>query len=187
MKEEQLTTQLYTCPLCCGQGFVSKPPWVDGDALSWPSSTTGSHVCPVCHGQKVIASSELPTSTQEAELDVWKVIAVECAKRAIVAEIERDEARVIAMRMSRTPVGDFDALKTRAEAAEKEREQALTAQSRVEAVACRWEGKWQAAEAEVQRLQAEILRAVAVADRGVPTRSIEIIRAALAKETPDAH
>ena len=40
-----------------------------------------------------------------------------------------------------------------------------------------------AAEAEVQRLQAEILRAVAVADRGVPTRSIEIIRAALAETT----
>ena len=39
--------------------------------------------------------------------------------------------------------------KSKAKAAEKERDEALTAQSRVEAVACRWEGKWQAAEAEL--------------------------------------
>lgn len=43
----QLTAQ--ECPVCHGQGHVSKPCWVPGDVNEWTSSRT-SYVCRVCNG-----------------------------------------------------------------------------------------------------------------------------------------
>lgn len=42
------------CPKCDGQGLVSKPPWVAGDATTWVSSTVGPYVCNLCDGQMVV-------------------------------------------------------------------------------------------------------------------------------------
>ena len=59
------------------------------------------------------------------------------------------------------------------------------AEAEVEAADARHEKIWQrakAAEAERDRLRDEIQRAVRAADRGVPTRAIEIIRAALGED-----
>ena len=54
-------------------------------------------------------------------LDGNNVEGVRSARAALDALVaERDEARVIAKRMSRTPAGEFDALLSRAEAAEAE-------------------------------------------------------------------
>jgi cytochrome c5 len=41
------------CPVCNGQGIVSKPPWVAGDQRQWTSSST-AFPCDVCHGFKII-------------------------------------------------------------------------------------------------------------------------------------
>ena len=41
------------CPVCDGQGIVSKPPWVAGDQNTWASNRT-SYPCPVCGGKGII-------------------------------------------------------------------------------------------------------------------------------------
>jgi DnaJ-class molecular chaperone len=41
------------CPLCYGQGIVSKPSWVSGDVNTWISNQT-SYICHLCNGAKVI-------------------------------------------------------------------------------------------------------------------------------------
>ena len=38
------------CPVCDGQGTVSKPPWVAGDQQSWASSGTETYPCWACGG-----------------------------------------------------------------------------------------------------------------------------------------
>ena len=42
------------CPLCGGQGTVSKPPWVDGDIHQWVSGSSGGYTCKVCGGKGYI-------------------------------------------------------------------------------------------------------------------------------------
>lgn len=46
------------CPKCQGQGMVSKPPHVPGDAHQW-GSTSISHQCDVCQGAKIIPMFEI--------------------------------------------------------------------------------------------------------------------------------
>jgi hypothetical protein len=41
------------CPKCNGQGQVSKPPYIAGDAYEWTSSST-IFTCDVCNGGKII-------------------------------------------------------------------------------------------------------------------------------------
>jgi len=43
-----------TCPVCVGQGTVSRPPYIAGDSHEWSSSSSGGFPCPVCHGAGVI-------------------------------------------------------------------------------------------------------------------------------------
>lgn len=42
-----------TCPKCCGQGTVSKPPYVPGDVFHWSGCQT-AYQCDVCKGKKII-------------------------------------------------------------------------------------------------------------------------------------
>lgn len=47
------------CPLCLGQGHVSKPKHVAGDVYEW-SSTSTSHLCWICNGQgKILEAVDL--------------------------------------------------------------------------------------------------------------------------------
>ncbi len=55
----------HKCPVCDGQGIVSKPPWVAGDQDTWIDSTTGPHTCPKCTGEKVIWDEEVTDQEQE--------------------------------------------------------------------------------------------------------------------------
>lgn len=38
------------CPVCDGQGTVSKPPWVDGDVTHWVDGQARGHTCKRCNG-----------------------------------------------------------------------------------------------------------------------------------------
>ena len=44
----------HTCPVCSGQGKVSRPPWVPGDVAIWSSSGTELYPCPACSGSGVV-------------------------------------------------------------------------------------------------------------------------------------
>lgn len=44
----------YVCPVCNGQGIVSKPPNIPGDVNQWVSSGTGGYTCPACKGNCVL-------------------------------------------------------------------------------------------------------------------------------------
>lgn len=47
------------CPLCNGQGHVSKPKHVAGDVYQW-SATSTSHVCWICNGiGKILEAQDL--------------------------------------------------------------------------------------------------------------------------------
>jgi len=55
-----------TCPVCAGQGTVSRPPWVAGDAREWMSAGSETYPCRACDGTGIIraaarVSSEKPT------------------------------------------------------------------------------------------------------------------------------
>lgn len=39
------------CPLCNGQGTVSKPPYIDGDVSYWTDSVSGGYTCKMCGGR----------------------------------------------------------------------------------------------------------------------------------------
>lgn len=43
----------HKCPVCDGQGIVSKPPWVAGDQEIWVDNVT-SHPCKACNGTGII-------------------------------------------------------------------------------------------------------------------------------------
>ena len=38
------------CPVCGGQKYVNKPPYIAGDQSNWVACNTGGYACPVCHG-----------------------------------------------------------------------------------------------------------------------------------------
>lgn len=44
----------HCCPVCHGQGTVSKPPHVAGDITSWSSSDTKLYECPACKGTGIV-------------------------------------------------------------------------------------------------------------------------------------
>lgn len=50
------------CPLCNGQGKVSKPPWVAGDVHQWSGSSTCSYTCRVCNGRGIILTKPVVPS-----------------------------------------------------------------------------------------------------------------------------
>lgn len=39
------------CPMCGGQGTVSKPPYIDGDVHAWVDTVTGGYTCKMCRGR----------------------------------------------------------------------------------------------------------------------------------------
>jgi hypothetical protein len=41
------------CPKCNGQRVVAKPPWVDGQQMTWVSDN-GSYPCDICNGSGII-------------------------------------------------------------------------------------------------------------------------------------
>ena len=43
----------HKCPVCDGQGIVSKPPHIAGDQLTWTDNQT-SHTCHACNGAGVV-------------------------------------------------------------------------------------------------------------------------------------
>jgi hypothetical protein len=43
--------EVKACPVCHGQGTVSKPPYIDGDVHIWMDNITGGYQCKVCGGQ----------------------------------------------------------------------------------------------------------------------------------------
>jgi DnaJ-class molecular chaperone len=51
------------CPICDGQGIVSKPPYVAGDQNTWVSDRT-SYPCKTCNGTGLIVA---PTPNSEAK------------------------------------------------------------------------------------------------------------------------
>ena len=42
------------CPLCGGQGTVSKPPYIDGDVYMWIDNVCDGYTCKVCGGRGYI-------------------------------------------------------------------------------------------------------------------------------------
>ena len=42
------------CPLCRGQGTVSKPPYIDGDVHEWTDGVCGGYTCKMCNGSGYI-------------------------------------------------------------------------------------------------------------------------------------
>lgn len=44
----------FCCPVCNGQGLVSRPPWVAGDVYEWQSSSTAPYPCKACQGTGVL-------------------------------------------------------------------------------------------------------------------------------------
>jgi hypothetical protein len=55
----------HLCPLCKGQGIVSKPPWVAGDVDEWVSSNAGPYTCRVCQGAGIIPAPPQNSEDQE--------------------------------------------------------------------------------------------------------------------------
>ena len=44
----------HKCPVCDGQGIVSRPSWVAGDHDGWSDSGAGPYQCRACYGSGVI-------------------------------------------------------------------------------------------------------------------------------------
>ena len=42
------------CPVCYGQGTVSKPPWIAGDVQTWETGDTQLYPCPPCRGTGLV-------------------------------------------------------------------------------------------------------------------------------------
>ncbi len=45
---------LVKCPVCDGQGTVSRPPWVAGDQPTWIDTQTAPYPCKACHGKGAV-------------------------------------------------------------------------------------------------------------------------------------
>ena len=45
---------IHSCPVCCGQGKVQRPPWVGGDQETWSSAGTELYECRACKGTGII-------------------------------------------------------------------------------------------------------------------------------------
>ena len=52
---------VHACPVCSGQGTVSRPPWIAGDQETWVATGTALYPCHACNGKGWIkTSSESP-------------------------------------------------------------------------------------------------------------------------------
>jgi hypothetical protein len=49
----------YKCPVCYGQGIVSKPPWISGDIHIWGGADTSSYECKACSGRGILWCSDV--------------------------------------------------------------------------------------------------------------------------------
>jgi len=79
------------------------------------------HVCRAClHAEGTTPGVAAPATDWKARFHRAQRLAISLDEQRRAAEAERDEARVIAQRMSRTPAGEWDDLLVRAEAAEAE-------------------------------------------------------------------
>ncbi len=47
----------HKCPVCDGQGIVSKPPDIAGDVRTWTSTDT-THTCHACKGTGIVWSED---------------------------------------------------------------------------------------------------------------------------------
>lgn len=50
---EEKKVEPYRCPVCNGQGIVSRPPYIAGDIYTWTSSQA-SWVCKACEGKGIV-------------------------------------------------------------------------------------------------------------------------------------
>ena len=50
--------QPYKCPVCNGQGTVSKPPDIAGDQDTWLASDSVLHPCPACNATGIVWEKE---------------------------------------------------------------------------------------------------------------------------------
>lgn len=48
----------HKCPVCNGQGTVSKPPSIAGDVETWSSSDLSVYPCPACGGTGIVWEKE---------------------------------------------------------------------------------------------------------------------------------
>jgi len=46
--------KIYKCPVCNGQGTVSKPPHITGDQETWVDNSASPYTCHACSGTGVI-------------------------------------------------------------------------------------------------------------------------------------
>lgn len=53
------------CPVCNGQGTVSRPPWTAGDQETWATSSVNIYKCCACDGSGLV--SEAAASTRDGE------------------------------------------------------------------------------------------------------------------------
>lgn len=44
----------HKCPVCAGQGCLSKPPDLPGDQHEWTASSTATHTCRACLGARIV-------------------------------------------------------------------------------------------------------------------------------------
>jgi len=44
----------HQCPVCLGQGTVSKPPGIAGDQQAWSGSFITTYPCPACSGTGIL-------------------------------------------------------------------------------------------------------------------------------------
>lgn len=54
------------CPVCHGQGFLNKPPWVAGDQHSWLASNTQTYTCQACNGGGMVERPAAPHDSSGA-------------------------------------------------------------------------------------------------------------------------
>jgi len=55
---EEEISEPHGCPVCHGQGTVSKPPYIAGDQPTWTASNSTPYPCPACNGTGVIWEKE---------------------------------------------------------------------------------------------------------------------------------
>jgi DnaJ-class molecular chaperone len=55
----------HKCPVCNGQGTVSKPPYIAGDQASWIASDSRLYPCLACNGTGVIWDVAAPPTDKE--------------------------------------------------------------------------------------------------------------------------
>ena len=55
----------HKCPVCGGQGTVSKPPYIAGDQPTWTAFDSPPYPCLACNGTGVIWDVAAPPTDKE--------------------------------------------------------------------------------------------------------------------------